>query len=302
MINTKLLRTVLALNSAFSALSGITFILWPNAVASLVGVTSTWIIVMTGAGLLIFSADLLHQVMQARLATWRALYASMADMLWVILSVILIAVFHQNIPAQGTVAVLAVAGIVFFLALLQLLGIHKAHLNPGTGLYRHCLVTKAQVPAQQLWPVIANLQDISRFMPMLAWSEVLDNQQPQVGAIRRCQDQKGRSWCELCTDWQEGQSFALRFLTTEPGFPFPATEMYGGWSIQSTGESSEVTIWWELAAKPKWLAPVMLPMLAFGADRDFPKVIERMCSAVQHPGMAKERSKNSLVRLLPALC
>ncbi|RMH76268.1 MAG: hypothetical protein D6680_09050 [Cyanobacteria bacterium J007] len=33
---------------------------------------------------------------------------------------------------------------------------------------------------------------------------------------------------------------------------------------------------WELAPKPRFLAPILLPILAFGADRDFVEVIRLM--------------------------
>lgn len=304
MHNTTLLRTVLLINSAFSALSALVMLLWTDSIASLLGLSTQGFLLLVAAGLLLFAADLLHQALQPRMASWRALYASMADLLWVVLSVLLTSLFYSAMPTAGIVLVMSIAGIVLLFALLQLYGIHLGHLNPGTGLYRHCLIVQTQAPAGRLWPVVADLGAISRFVPMLAHSEVSDNQPPQQGVIRRCSNHKGQHWGELCTDWQEGTSFSLRFLTDEPGFPFPASAMLGGWSVQSTDQGSEVTIWWELMPKPAWMAPMMLPMLAFGADKDFPQVISRMASAAmqeaqQQNGAPAYSDKTSLV---PRLC
>ncbi|SEA02450.1 SRPBCC family protein [Alkalimonas amylolytica] len=300
MKNTTLLRAALLINSAFSALSALLMLLWTDTIANLLGLSTHGLLLLVSAGLLLFTADLLHQALQPRLASWRALYASMADLLWVVLSVLLTVVFYSAIPTAGIVLVISIAGFVLLFALLQLYGIRQLHLNPATGLYRHCLVVRTQAPARQLWPVIADLGSISRFVPMLAHSEVLNDLPAAQGAVRRCTNQKGQSWSELCTDWQEGTSFSLRFLTDEPGFPFPASVMLGGWSVQSTDQGSEVTIWWELMPKPAWMAPVMLPMLAFGADKDFPGVIAKMAVASQE--QLEEPISQFRARLLPRLC
>ncbi|MCE8041526.1 hypothetical protein HOP60_05060 [Halomonas daqingensis] len=303
-MTTLFLRTALLINSAFSALSALLMLLWTDHIASLLGLSTHGLLLLVAAGLLIFAADLLHQAMQPRLASWRALYASMADLLWVVLSVLLTVVFYSAMPTAGIVLVISIAGVVLLFALLQLYGIHQLHLNPATGLYRHCLIVQTQTPAGRLWPVVADLGAISRFVPMLAHSEVLNNQPAAQGAVRRCTNQKGQSWSELCTDWQEGSSFSLRFLTDEPGFPFPASVMLGGWSVQSTDQGSEVTIWWELMTKPTWMAPVMLPMLAFGANKDFPRVIARMAGAAMQDTQQQDQAPGHFdkANLVPRLC
>jgi hypothetical protein len=70
----------------------------------------------------------------------------------------------------------------------------------------------------------------------------------------------------------------MRFAAEAPDFPFPASTMLGGWKVMSVGTGSEVMIWWELAPKPRFLAPILLPILAFSADRDFVRVIRRMAN------------------------
>jgi hypothetical protein len=80
--------------------------------------------------------------------------------------------------------------------------------------------------------------------------------------------------------------------------------MRGGWEIIPTGKGSEVMIWWELEPKPKLLAPILLPLLAFQADRDFPNIIQRMAADAlgDNSNIADQRSSEIIVRLMPNLC
>jgi len=69
----------------------------------------------------------------------------------------------------------------------------------------------------------------------------------------------------------------MEFLCEEEGFPFPAEMMKGGWEIlESTQNSCEVQIWWELKPKPPYMAPLILPLLGMKADMDFPAIVYRM--------------------------
>lgn len=122
--------------------------------------------------------------------------------------------------------------------------------------------------------------DIQNYMPSLVSSEILDNKSPGVGAVRRCTDYSDRSWTEECLEFEPGHSFTVRFAAEAPDFPFPASTMLGGWEVISAGTGSEVMVWFELAPKPRFLAPILLPMLAFRADRDFVKVIRLMADDV----------------------
>jgi hypothetical protein len=102
-----------------------------------------------------------------------------------------------------------------------------------------------------------------------------------------------------------GRSFDVRFLCEAPGFPFPATTMRGGWEVAARNEvGSEVSVWWELTPKPKWLTPILLPVLAFQADRDFARVIERMArdALAEVSNGQDEILPGNGARLIPKLC
>ncbi len=273
------LRAALLGNAAFSATCAAAMMLAPSTVVELLGITAPpWLVQLIGAGLVLFAADLVHQATRQRMASWRALYASAADFLWVIGTFIAIAVFPNALSGTGLATVLIVAAVVAGFGAMQLIAIDHLHRNPDNGMHRHCLLVRAQAPADAIWNVLRRLGDVARYMPALRHSELLDGQPPGLGAVRRCEDHRGRSWSEACTAFSDaGRSFVVRFLTDEPGFPFPARSMLGGWEVTHIDEqTAEVMVWWELQPSHRMLAPLMLPLLAWQADRDFPQVIGRM--------------------------
>ena len=83
----------------------------------------------------------------------------------------------------------------------------------------------------------------------------------------------------------------------------PARAMVGGWEVFPAGDGANIMVWWELQPKPTFLAPVLLPILAFQADRDFPKVIQPMADAAPlSENYDPTGSKLPVVRLTPTLC
>ncbi|MCC5785751.1 MAG: SRPBCC family protein [Phycisphaerales bacterium] len=300
--DTRTLRLALAGNAVFSLISASLLVSMPRLVGGWLGGWPSWVLVAIGAGLLVFGADLLHQATRRRVATWRALYASLADFAWVAGTVVLLlvpGVFSRG----GAILALGVAAVVLGFGIVQMIGIGRAH-RVRSGVYRHCILVGVDAPTAAMWGVIGRIGDIHRYMPMLQDSCVLDDREPGPGAVRSCTDRAGRHWSEECTEFREGEGFTVRFLTDEPGFPFPARSMRGGWEVRPAGNGSTVQVWWELEPSSKLPAPVLMPMLGLKADLDFPKVIRRMAEAASPEGQSSwsARERGLRGRLLPRLC
>ena len=271
------LRTALFANAVFSALCGLVMLAWSEFVGTLLGLQALLVFRLIGCGLLLFAAALLHQATRPRLATWRALYASVADFLWVISSLLGLLLFPRLFSETGVAVVLVVAAVVLTFSIWQMRGIDRAHRAENPALHRHCLVVHTEAPAANLWEVISRLGAIQNYSPSLVRSEILDGKAPGVGAVRRCADQSSRCWAEECVAFNpDHRSFTLRFVSEAPDFPFPASTMIGGWEVKSVGTGSEVMVWWELTPKPRFLAPILLPILAFSVDRDLVQIVRRM--------------------------
>ncbi|TVR52113.1 MAG: SRPBCC family protein [Puniceicoccaceae bacterium] len=277
---TLLLRSGLLANAVFSFLSGTILLLRPETVAGWLGLEGTLVLILIGAGLLLFAADLIWQATRPRLLTWRALGATSGDLLWIAATAVVLLIFPESFSAAGRLLLLGVAAAVGGFAVWQWAGIDRAHREIPGGPYRHCVLVSAAAPPEALWPVVSDLAGIRHYMPMLRRSVLRNSLEPGVGAVRECEDHSGKRWAEQCIAFEPGRSFTLNFLAHEPGFPFPARSMVGGWEVlPDTPGRSLVKVWWELEPRPLWLAPLLLPLLAFGADRVFPQAIRRMAAA-----------------------
>lgn len=304
MDTTRPLRAALLGNALFSSSCGVLMLLVPSRIGALLGLQAPLVLQAIGLGLILFALDLIHQATRPRMATWRALYASAGDLLWVLATLAGVLIFPAALSSSGLLAVIAVAGVVLGLGAWQLWAIQHTHRAPSGRGYRHCLGVAVDAPANALWRVVGEIGEIERYMPSLRSSELLGGARPGVGAVRHCVDQAGRSWCEECIAFEPGRSFTVRFRAGAPGFPFPAKEMHGGWEVATADAGSKVTVWWELELRQPLLAPVILPLLAFQADRDFTRVIERMAGAAlaDAPERAAARGDGVTVRRIPSMC
>lgn len=302
--DTRSLRIALATNAAFSLTCATLMILRPSLVGDWLGISAPLVLQAVGIGLVLFAGDLIHQATRRRVTTWRALYASTADFLWVAGTLVLLALFPSALSQTGITLVVSVAIVVFVFAIWQLWAIGRAHKLQESGLYRHCILVDVNARADAMWHVIARIGDIKQYMPSLKHSTILGGKTPGVGAVRMCEDRSGKRWAEECIDFKPGHSFDVRFLSEAPDFPFPMKTMHGGWKVIPTDGGSQVMVWWELEPNQKFLVPIILPLLAFQADRDFPKVVQRMAAdaVTRDPAAVDQRSPGVTTRLLPNFC
>lgn len=298
------LRLALAANAVFSLSSALFMIFRPVLVGEWLGIQAPLVLQLVGIGLVAFAAELIYQATRQRVATWHALLAAAADFSWVASSIVLLLAFPQLLSPLGNALILAVAGAVFVFGAWQLWAAGRAHRIADSGEYRHCIIVETNAPAEKMWRVVGAIGDIKNYMPSLKRSIVLDGKAPGVGAVRACEDHTGKQWSEECTAFNPGHSFAVRFLSEAPNFPFPAKTMRGGWEVTPSNVGSQVMVWWELTPKSKLLAPVILPALAFQADRDFPRIIQRMTTvAIGENGVGRTQSSGGMfARLLPSFC
>ena len=133
------LRLALAANALFSVSCAALMLFRPILVGGWLGIQAPLVIQAVGAGLVFFAADLLHQATRRRIATWRALYASAADFLWVIGTFVLLGLFPSVLSHSGSGLVIAVAAAVLFFGTWQVWAIGNAHKLPNKDEYGYSL-------------------------------------------------------------------------------------------------------------------------------------------------------------------
>lgn len=298
------LRIALLANAAFSLTSGGLMVFNPSLVGEMLGIEAPLVLQAVGAGLGVFAVDLLIQSTRSRVATWRALYASAGDFLWVLATLGWLVFFPKTFSGFGNWLLIAVAMAVLTFGTWQLWAIGRTHKLPTTGKYRVCIRVHVNAPADAMWTVISHLENIKEYSPSLVRSIILDGKTPGVGVVRMCETHAGKRWSEECVEFNAGRSLVLRFVSEAPDFPFPVQTMTGGWEIVPCDRNSQVIVWWELMPKPKYLAPIILPLLAFQVERDLLKIIQRMAAdALGHASESTHQGYSSaIVRLLPNFC
>lgn len=298
----QLLRLGLAGNALFSGLSGTLLAFWSESIATLLGTDAAVLVLLIGIGLLLFSAELWYQVTRKRLIPWRALLASCGDCLWVVASVMLLIWVPEWFSATGRFLVAAVALVVAFFGISQLIGIRRIFKIPGEPRYRHCIRMETGLEPDALWSRVGDIGAIANFAPFLKESRLQESATGEwIGAIRTCTDNRGVTWSEACTDYRPGQSLDLRFITEEPGFQFPVREMVGGWCLYPSDMGCEVEVWWEMRLKAGLPPVIAMPLMAAKADRDIAATIRAMVSDIGELSLSKHVQRKGL-RLLPKFC
>jgi len=292
----RLLRTALAVNTVFSLVSGLAFLLFAEGLARFVGV-SPGILAPVGGAVLGWAGFVCWQTVRRRVSALLALVTSLGDGAWVVGTVVGLAGWGGALTPSGVMLAVGVAAVVGALAGAQLVGIRRFHEETDprrdTG-WRHCVPVEVGASPEAMWQVVSDLGGIERFSPTLVSSEV--DGPPGRGTVRRCRDADGHTWEEECIGVEPGRSLELRFRTEAEGFPFPVTAMTGGWVVEPSGDGSRVSIWWSFDPRPSWAGILMVPLMAAKLDRDFRKVVDRMAAATGEVPAASSRG----ARLAPA--
>ncbi len=121
-----LLRRALQGNAAFSAVSGVSFIVAARPLAAFLGSVPPWLMVVTGVSLLFFAAGLVHNSARERVSLMEAKLAVAMDMAWVLGSGLAILFANAlGLTRPGTWAIVVVADVVLVFAILQGLGLRR---------------------------------------------------------------------------------------------------------------------------------------------------------------------------------
>ena len=275
-----LLRRALLANAAFSLVTGAGLLIFAAGLAPVIGPGVAPVVLTIMGGLLLpFGAFTAWLGTRPAPDTVLALLVSLADLGWVLGSGLLLAVAAGQLSAQGVALVVVIAALVLGFALGQLGGIAAVYATDGrdASRFRVCFDFSGHGDPATIWGHLANFGEIARFAPMLASSSVRAGGPPVEGAIRDCADHAGRRWSERCIRLDaETRELNMEFLAREPGFPFPFLAMTGGWHVQAGSGGATVRVWWEGVPKFPMLNPVILPLLAHQARRQFPVMLRRM--------------------------
>lgn len=206
---------------------------------------------------------------------------SIADFLWVMGSVVLMAV--TDITTGGMILLSGIAIVVGIFGLMQIRGIGQMYSAPSKpDTHRLCVAIDTPESADKMWAMIADLPKIQAYSPNLTQVILRDDAQPGVDAVRQCTNVRGETWGEHCKLFDEQQrQVAYEFLADESGFPYPFATMWGGWDVVERDNGSTVNIWFEVTAKNRLLHPFILAVMTRDLAQGFGEVVARMVAEAQ---------------------
>lgn len=119
------LKNALLFNAVCSTLLGAALLLAPNAIATLMGRFDTLILLVLGAGLLLFAADVAFVATRREISPKLARLITFADIGWVIATPVVMAVAAPWLSFWGQLLILDVGILVAFCAFCQWRGIQR---------------------------------------------------------------------------------------------------------------------------------------------------------------------------------
>jgi hypothetical protein len=238
----KLLRLALSENMMFSAASGIALLAAPGIIAGFLGeAVPHWLMLALGAGLLVFAAGLLRQVLRRPLHRGEALVTIVMDEVWVIASILLLVLAPHWFSSGGQWLVGGVAAAVAAIATVQWIGLRRL----GGDEIRFSFCRHVAAPPERVWPVISDHEGYAEVADNLSRVEVVAGE--GLGMARRCTDTKGRGWNETCVLWDEGRAYSFAVYTSD--YPFPLKEVRGTWGVEPAPGGSTITMEFDILPK-----------------------------------------------------
>lgn len=132
-----------------------------------------------------------------------------------------------------------------------------------------------------IWPIVADLDGYSDHVANLAVTEVLSGQ--GVGAVRRCENDRGQDWREAVVEWEDGRRYVIDVDTTT--YPAPLRQMFrrfrGTWTVDPAPEGCEVTIRFDADIRGGPLGTALVRRMARSAERDLESILDSYGAAAE---------------------
>ncbi len=120
-----LLRDTLRANSIFSGVSGLVLVVGFAPLANFIGVAWAWTLIVLGIGLLGYAFLLMQASRRAELEMKEAMVFIVSDVVWVLLSVVLLLTDWIPFTIEGRWLIVILADVVACFAVLQFIGARR---------------------------------------------------------------------------------------------------------------------------------------------------------------------------------
>jgi ribosome-associated toxin RatA of RatAB toxin-antitoxin module len=262
------LQQSLLYNAVFSGISGLTLILFQHSIAQLFGTANTKVYWVVGALLIFFTFTIVFEMVKQR--PLGVLWIIVQDILWVLGSVILLAINPFSITFTGNMIIAHVAIIVLFMAINQAKALGRVDEKDNSGLKVLRSERSVRAPKSDVWHLISDVENYHDVAPNIDKSEIISGQ--GEGMVRKC-SHRNDSWTETCTTWIEEASYTFKVNTDAPDYPYPLEFLRGTWEVQKLADKqTNIVMTFELRYKRKIYNVILHPVM----KSKFKKIIEEL--------------------------
>jgi uncharacterized membrane protein len=101
-------------------------------------------------------------------------------------------------------------------------------------------------PAAEVWQVLADLEQVQHYNPLVAQARYVSSNREGVGAARRCEFKPKGFSVERVTDWRQGELLGLEML--ESSWPLKSSR----WWTKLSRHDGRTQVSQDLEYEPKW--------------------------------------------------
>lgn len=286
--------TILA-NAFFSAATGATAMLRPEAVAEALGLATSHVVPWIGGGLIAYSL-LLAELLRRGAPSLPVAMCSLADFAWVVATIVLGLTVPTLLSSQGWLWMTAVAALVAIFGALQAKGLRARYRSTTRGAEWSRIVVR--VPSlgdpEALWLQVADLAAIADHAPALASATVAYH--GSCSAERTCTDRRGKRWLEHIQLDPSRRTMTATFQAEARDLPFPFRELASSWSVTPASGGSLLEATWEARPTSPWLSFVTMPLFEQLARATLAKTVASMSRSVAAIPSATHVAMNAGVR------
>ncbi|MEL6299371.1 MAG: SRPBCC family protein [Pseudomonadota bacterium] len=258
--NEQTLRSALWCNAVFSFVCAVIALFQSATLADIIltqdsawfGLSGQLVVFAIGVGLSGFAVSVAITAAQRTIATDRAFLISIADFMWVLISVFLLVAGGEVLTRTGELIVVAVGAVVLAAGIAQIAGLLILYEGDSEvrikrrGATRQVRVSRSvRAPTDVAWDVMTDHEGYVDVAENLARVEVLRGD--GKGMARRCTSAEGETWTETAHIWEEGRRYGFVIDTERPDYPYPLKRLVAVWSVEPDGPgASIVTIAFEV--------------------------------------------------------
>ncbi|MFC0264391.1 type II toxin-antitoxin system RatA family toxin [Fontibacter flavus] len=251
------LQKSLLLNAIFSGISGITLIVFNKQIAGLFETSNTTVFWAIGIALLYFAGTIIYEI--TKQGPIAVLWIIIQDFLWVIGSIVLVAINPFEISKAGNSVIAIIAFVVFSMGINQSKALAQVDSSNNKKSKHFKFERIINADKQSVWKAIADVANYDKVAPNIDAVKIISGE--GHGMVRSCSHGKN-SWTETCSMWIEEKAYSFEVNTSAPDYPYPFKFLKGTWEVQEIdSNTTKVTMLFDFQYKRKYQNWLLHPLL-----------------------------------------